>query len=70
MESATIYTKDGCPYCRRLMEEMKSKGMEFKEINVSHDTRALKEVKEKYGATRVPVLVQGDRVTIGYKGMG
>ncbi len=68
MEEVIVYTKDNCPYCAKLLEELKEKGIQFREINLSHDRRALKEVKEKYGADRVPVLVEGEKVIIGYEG--
>lgn len=66
----TVYTKEGCPYCMKLMDELREKGISFNEVVVLGDPGALKMVKEKYGADRVPVMVEGARVIIGYKGMG
>lgn len=68
MKKAIVYTKAGCPYCAKLMDELKQKGVPFEEVCVSYDRKALKEIKEKYGADRVPVLVEDDKVTIGYHG--
>ena len=63
-----VYIKDGCPYCTKLIDELRTKGVDYQEINISHDRHALKEIKGKYNATRVPVLVEGDKVTVGYRG--
>jgi NADH-dependent peroxiredoxin subunit F len=65
---STVYIKDGCPYCTKLIDELKGNGVDFQEINISRDRHALKEIKSKYNATRVPVLVEGDKVTVGYRG--
>ncbi|MBO8128118.1 MAG: glutaredoxin [Peptococcaceae bacterium] len=66
MAETIIYTKTGCPYCKRTMEEYRAKGIKFKEINVLEDYEAKKKVKNEYGATKVPVVVvDGKVVQIG-----
>lgn len=72
MAKITIYTKTGCPYCSRTMQEYRDRGVPFQEVNVSNDREARWMVKEKYRADRVPVIVQdGKLVQIGDKnGMG
>jgi glutaredoxin 3 len=72
MSKTVIYTKTGCPYCRRTMEEFRAQGIAFEEVNVSLDPAARRLVTEKYRANRVPVIVRdGEVVQIGDKnGMG
>lgn len=71
MSGVTIYTKTGCPYCSKAVEEYRSKGIPFFEINTSLDQEALAMVKEKYGATKVPVIVEnGKLVGVGFGGGG
>ena len=65
-----LYVKEGCPHCAGLAGELKRRGADFKEIDVSKDRAALREIKQKYRAKQVPVLVEGEKVTIGYKGNG
>ena len=65
-----LYIKEGCPYCARKAEDLKKKGLDYREVNVSRDGAALREIKRKYGATQVPVLVEGEQVTIGHQGGG
>ena len=68
MENVKIYTTEGCLYCERLKNDLHEKGVQFQEFNVARDRNALREAKEVYGADRVPVLVEGQKVTIGYQG--
>ena len=72
MSKVIIYTKTGCLYSKRTLEEFRAQGISFEEINVSMDAEARRTVKEKYGANRVPVVVRdGEVVQIGDKnGMG
>ncbi|MBF7083533.1 glutaredoxin family protein [Desulfallas sp. Bu1-1] len=71
MDEVIIYTKTGCPYCRKAMEDYRAKNIQFKEVNTSEDADARRLVKEKYGAGKVPVIVEkGKVVSIGYQGGG
>ena len=66
-----LYVKDGCPYCRKQIEQLEEEGLSYRLHNVSLDRSALKEAREKYGADIVPVLVENGKVkSIGYQGMG
>lgn len=66
-----IYTKTGCPYCLKLLEDLNSKSISFVEIDVSKDPEAKSFVKEILGADKVPVVVkEGKLESIGYEGKG
>ncbi|HSW35562.1 MAG TPA: glutaredoxin family protein [Candidatus Limnocylindrales bacterium] len=66
-----VYIKDGCPYCRKQLDEFDAKGLVYKLHNVSSDSKALKNVRTEYGADKVPVVVEdGVLKTIGFQGMG
>lgn len=66
-----LYIKDGCPYCRKQMDEFEREGTAYRVYNVSRDAAALKKVKKEFGADRVPVVVEGGQVrAIGYRGQG
>ncbi|MFY9258274.1 MAG: glutaredoxin family protein [Dethiobacteria bacterium] len=66
-----LYVKDGCPYCRKQIEELEQEGLSYQLHNVSRDRSALQEAKEKYKARIVPVLVENGKVkSFGYQGMG
>lgn len=71
MGDVVIYTKTGCPYCQKAMEDYRARGIKFKEVNTSLDAGAKQMVKEKYGAGKVPVIVEdGKLVSTGYNGGG
>lgn len=71
MAEVVIYTKTGCPYCKKALAEYRAKGVHFKEINTTENPEAKRLVKEKYGANKVPVIVEdGKLVSIGYAGGG
>jgi glutaredoxin 3 len=66
-----IYVKDGCPYCRKQLEELDRDGISYRVQNVSSDPDALKKAKNEFGADKVPVLVEDGIVkSIGYEGAG
>ena len=68
MAQATIYTKTGCPYCAAALEDLKAKGIDYKEINVSKDRERLSEMVKVSGGRKVPFIVMDDKVTVGFKG--
>ncbi|AGL01255.1 glutaredoxin [Desulfoscipio gibsoniae] len=71
MSDVVIYTKTGCPYCQKAVEDYRAKGIIFKEVNISVDTAAKQMVKEKLGARKVPVIVEDGKLTsTGYNGGG
>lgn len=65
-----LYIKDGCPYCRKQIEQLEREGLAYRLHNVRNRV-ALEEAKEKYGADMVPVMVENGKVkAIGYRGQG
>ncbi|MGI5823637.1 MAG: glutaredoxin domain-containing protein [Dethiobacteria bacterium] len=66
-----LYIRVGCPHCDKRIEELEKKGLTYKLYNVFDDPSAYKEAKEKYGADKVPVLVENGEVkSIGFQGGG
>lgn len=71
MSKVIIYTKTGCPYCRKAIDDYRAQGINFTEVNTSEDPEAKRLVKEKYGVAKVPVIVKdGKLVSTGYNGGG
>lgn len=68
-ESMTIYTKPGCPFCMAVKADLKLKGVEYTEYNVAADTQRLAEMLQLNGGQRkVPTIVEGEKVTVGFAG--
>lgn len=63
-----IYGKDTCPYTTAAREEY-AKKTEVRYVNVLEDPEKLKEMlKHSKGQRKVPVIVDGGKVTIGHNG--
>jgi glutaredoxin 3 len=64
-----IYTKPGCPYCAAAMNDMRSRGVPFKQIDVQADLEARKAMVALSGGLRVPTIVKPDgSVSVGFDG--
>jgi len=71
VDKVVIYTKTGCPYCQKVMQDYRARGVSFQEINIAVDASAKKMIKENFGAQKVPVIVEdGKLISIGYNGGG
>jgi len=69
MDQVTIYTKPGCPYCDAARSDLQQRGIEYTEHDVKADASALRRMLELNGNRRhVPTIVQGDQVTVGFRG--
>lgn len=65
----TIYTKPGCPFCMAAKADLQLKGVEYSEYNVKADLQRLEEMLQLNGGQRkVPTIVDGERVTVGFAG--
>jgi len=64
-----IYGKDGCPYTSAAREDHAQRKVAFEYVNVVADPARLKEMlKHSRGVRKVPVIVDGEKVTIGFNG--
>ncbi len=69
MSEITIYVKDGCPYCAAAMKHYREQGIDFEEINILKVAGAKEKVIELAKGERVvPVIVEGENVTVGFGG--
>lgn len=68
MADIKIYTKPTCPYCAAAKADMDSRDIAYDEINVLADEAALAEMERLSGGRTVPVIVEGDNVTVGFGG--
>jgi len=61
-----IYTSEGCPWCARTKEYLRSKGISFKEINVSRNPAAIQDMVRVSGQTGTPVTVVKGQAVVGF----
>jgi glutaredoxin 3 len=69
MEKVLIFGKDDCPYTSGAREDYTKRGTSVEYINVKKSKEGMKKMLEYSGGRReVPVIVEGNKVTIGYGG--
>ncbi|KXV17171.1 glutaredoxin 3 [Gluconobacter oxydans] len=54
MSKVEIYTQAGCPYCVHAVSLLRSKGIEFQEINAPHGSAEREESIRRSGRRTVP----------------
>jgi glutaredoxin 3 len=60
MSNVKVYTTDPCAFCARVKGLLKSRGVEYEEINLSRDPAGRVELAEKTGMMTFPqVIVDG-----------
>jgi glutaredoxin-like YruB-family protein len=66
ISGVTIYTSDGCPWCARTKEYLRSRGISFREVNVSRDPSGIQEMMSVSGQTGTPVTVIKGESVVGF----
>jgi len=64
----TIYTTPTCLFCKSAKEDLDRKGIKYKEVDVSKDVEGLEEMVRISGKRLVPVMVDGENITVGFSG--
>lgn len=68
--SVTVYSTPSCPWCKKTKEFLTENKVKFKNVDVSKDTKAAKEMIEKSGQTGVPVIDIDGKIIIGFDEAG
>ncbi len=64
-----IFGKDTCPYTNAACDDYSERGVPFEYVNVKKDAAQLRRMLEfSRGRRAVPVIVEDDKVTIGFGG--
>ena len=61
-----VYSTPTCPYCVTLKGFLKENNIEFEDIDVSQDKKALDEMVKKSGQMGVPVVEIDDQTVVGF----
>lgn len=61
-----VYTTNTCPWCDKAKSYLKSKGVQFEELNVQDDMQAREEMIKKSKQMGVPVLDVNGSIIIGF----
>ena len=67
MPSVIIYSKDYCPYCTKAKALLARKGVQFTEIDITHDEKLQAEMVAKSGGRKtVPQIFINDKPIGGF----
>jgi glutaredoxin 3 len=61
-----IFTTPTCSWCRRAKTYLRDRGVRFKEVDVSRDTRAASDLVRRTGQMGVPVIEIDGRPIVGF----
>lgn len=61
-----IYSSSSCPMCTKTKRFLKSKGIEYNDINVENNDIAKKELLEKSNQLTIPVLDINGNIVVGF----
>ena len=61
-----LFTTPTCSWCRRTKRYFREKGIRFKEIDVTRDPRAAKDLVRWTGQMGVPVIRIGNQFVVGF----
>jgi len=61
-----VYSTKTCPWCHKVKDFLKDKGIKFDDIDVGADPKAANEMVEKSGQMGVPVTDIDGKVIVGF----
>ena len=64
--TVTVYSTTTCPWCDRTKEYLRSKNVPFKDVDVSADIDAAREMVRISGQQGVPVVATDQEVIVGF----
>lgn len=61
-----LFTTPSCTYCRTAKQYLRQRGVRFKDIDVSRDASAARDMVRRSGQSGVPVIQIGSKVIVGF----
>ncbi len=66
MSKVMIYTTSYCRYCHAAKAFLNSKGVKYREIDITQDHKEKRKVMEEFGWKTVPIILINERFIGGY----
>ncbi len=66
MSDVTVYTTEPCSFCARVKGLLKSRGVQFEEINLSKDPAGRVELAQRTGMMTFPQVIVGGELLGGF----
>lgn len=61
-----IFTTPGCPHCNHAKRYFRERGIRFRDVDVSRDPAAARDMVRRSGQQGVPVIDIGGRIVVGF----
>ncbi|MCD6133416.1 MAG: NrdH-redoxin [Deltaproteobacteria bacterium] len=61
-----VFTGPGCPWCKKVKDYLKRNHISFKEVDVSRNASAQRDIIRMTGQMGVPVVLIGSRAVVGF----
>lgn len=61
-----MFSTPTCSYCRKAKQYFRKNGIRFKDVDVSRDQAAARDMVRKSGQQGVPQIVIGGKVIVGF----
>ncbi len=61
-----MFTTPTCSFCNAAKRYFREKKIKFKEVDVSRDQRAARDMQRRAGTTGVPVILINNRPIVGF----
>lgn len=61
-----VYSTSTCPWCDRAKDYLRSKNIDFKELDVANDSQAMGEMIRLSNQMGVPVITVDEEVIVGF----
>jgi len=68
LRTLLVFTAEGCPHCQALCDDFRRRRVRFTEVNLSSDPKAMVELRQLSWEHRLPVVIDHERVSIGFRG--
>jgi len=68
VETLLVFTADGCPHCRAVIEDFKARNVRFHEINLSRQPEEMERLRALCREDRLPVIADHERISVGFRG--
>lgn len=66
MNKVTVYTTEPCSFCARVKGLLRTRGLQYEEVNLSKDPAGRAELARKTGMMTFPQVLVGERVVGGF----
>lgn len=68
VDTLLVFTADGCPHCRAVIEDFRARNVRFREINLSREPGEMGRLRALSAVGRLPVIADHERVSVGFRG--